>query len=154
MFDARRALTAAKQYHLLQARNRFPGRGSLRAGQLTWVTDVAPTPLSRDYRVRLKYQQGGTPEIYVDDPDLSLLADGDWLPHVYSQVPARLCLYLPGTREWTLADAFDETVLPWAVLWLYYFEDWLTGGMTEWRGGGEHPRARPPRSKPRSAGRR
>ena len=132
MHEARAALTAAKQYHLLKSRGRFPGNGVLQTGKVTWVTVITPSALSRDYVVRLSYRQGGVPEVFVDEPDLSLLADGDRLPHVYSQVPARLCLYLPGTREWTAVDAFDDTVLPWATLWLYYFEDWLAGGKVEW----------------------
>lgn len=139
MIQAERALTAAQQYHLLLNRKRFPGKGKVHSGHMTWVTEIAPTPLSRDYLVRLTYRQGSIPEVFVDDPDLSLLADGDRLPHVYSQIPTRLCLYLPGTREWTPGDAFDDTMLPWAALWLYYYEDWLSGGKTEWRGGGTHP---------------
>jgi hypothetical protein len=31
----------------------------------------------------------------------------------------------------------DRTIVPWAVLWLYFFEEWLRSG--EWLGGGEHP---------------
>jgi hypothetical protein len=27
--------------------------------------------------------------------------------------------------------------LPWAAIWLFYFEEWLASG--EWKGGGEHP---------------
>lgn len=148
---AERALTAAQQHHLLMSRKRFPGKGKVHAGYMTWVTEVAPTPLSRDYQVRLTYRQGSTPEVFVDDPDLSLLADGDRLPHVYSQSPTRLCLYLPGTREWTPGDAFDDTLLPWATLWLYYYEDWLSGGKTEWRGGGTHPSPTRPPIRTRSA---
>jgi hypothetical protein len=139
MIYGERALTAAQQYHLLLSRKRFPGKGKVHSGHMTWVTEIAPNPLSREYSVRLTYRQGSIPEVFVDDPDLSLLADGDRLPHVYSQTPTRLCLYLPGTREWSPFDAFDETILPWAVLWLYYYEDWLTGEKTEWRGGGAHP---------------
>jgi hypothetical protein len=30
-----------------------------------------------------------------------------------------------------------NTILPWACLWLFYFEDWLI--TSQWKGGGEHP---------------
>lgn len=30
----------------------------------------------------------------------------------------------------------DETVVPWAALWLYYFEEWLVSD--DWKGGGKH----------------
>jgi hypothetical protein len=31
----------------------------------------------------------------------------------------------------------DNTIVPWAILWLFYFEEWLWSD--EWKGGGEHP---------------
>ena len=34
--------------------------------------------------------------------------------------------------------------MPWAALWLFYFEEWL--GSDDWKGGGEHPT--PPRDRP------
>jgi hypothetical protein len=30
-----------------------------------------------------------------------------------------------------------HTIIPWSVLWFYFFEGWLATG--EWEGGGEHP---------------
>jgi hypothetical protein len=70
-------------------------------------------------------------------PDLQALAQGRPLPHVYEERPARICLYLPDTDEWSPDKRIVGTIVPWAVLWLYYFEDWLTTG--EWSGGGHHP---------------
>jgi hypothetical protein len=76
--------------------------------------------------------------VFVDEPDLVALADGRRLPHAYEQRPTRLCLYLPGTGEWTSSMRLDETVVPWAILWLFYFEEWLVSN--EWKGGGIHPK--------------
>lgn len=73
----------------------------------------------------------------VESPDLHELSGGRRLPHVYAQVPPRLCLYLPLTGQWRPELRLDQTMLPWAVIWLYYFEDWLESD--EWKGGGEHP---------------
>ena len=70
------------------------------------------------------------------DPDLSELAGERPLPHVYHD-PLRLCLTLPGTREWTGTMRIDQTFVPWATTWLYYFEEWLISD--EWKGGGKHP---------------
>jgi hypothetical protein len=78
-----------------------------------------------------------TPRVFVEDPDLLALADGRRLPHVYEQRPPRLCLYLPDTGEWTPAMRLDQSIVPWAVLWLFYFEEWLVSD--EWKGGGVHP---------------
>ncbi len=85
----------------------------------------------------MKWSEGGSPELFVDDPDLSLLASGVRLPHVYDERPARLCLYLLGTGEFRQTDRLDLTVLPWTQLWLVYFEDWLARGCKDWQGGGE-----------------
>jgi hypothetical protein len=78
-----------------------------------------------------------TPRVFVDDPDLLALADGRRLPHVYEQQPPRLCLYVPETGEWTPAMRLDQSIVPWAMLWLFYFEEWLVSD--EWKGGGVHP---------------
>jgi hypothetical protein len=80
--------------------------------------------------------KGEPPYTFIDDPDLDLLAGGRDLPHVYHN-PTRLCLYLPGASEWRRWMRVDETIVPWTVLWLHYFEDWLGSG--EWKGGGMHP---------------
>jgi hypothetical protein len=106
-------------------------------GRLTWEFEARPLPISRFYRVRIHYRQGGTPDTRVTAPDLNLLAAGRDLPHVYEQSPTRMCLYMPGTGEWSPGKRIVDTIIPWAILWLLYFEGWLLTG--EWRGGGEHP---------------
>ena len=75
--------------------------------------------------------------MFIDDPDLLELARGRRLPHVYDQNPPRLCLYLPNTGEWTSAMRLDQTIVPWSILWLFYFEEWLVSN--EWKGAGVHP---------------
>jgi hypothetical protein len=87
--------------------------------------------------VKVELAQGGVPDVFVETPSLCSLSGGRKLPHVYSEAPVELCLYLPTTHEWKPHDRLDLTVVPWAYLWLHYFEDWLTTG--EWRGGGRHP---------------
>src|SRR6202043_2149851 len=66
------------------------------------------------------------------------LAPGRTLPHVYSyDHPVRLCIYHPKKREWKPSMALAATVVPWAVMWLSFFEDWVCTDV--WSGGGEHP---------------
>ena len=125
---------------MLRANRTFPGQIQLHGGKLTWRGQIRPTPLSRVYDVRLEYQTRQTPSVIVERPDLKLLADGRRLPHVYTQRPARLCLYLPGTGQWRAQLRLDETMLPWSALWLFYYEEWLESD--EWKGGGEHPGSR------------
>ena len=108
-----------------------------RSGRLTWRFVTSPTAFSRRYRVRIEYRQGAVPSVFVEEPDLVDLAGGRRLPHVYTQKPPRLCLYLPGEGQWTSAMRLDQTVVPWSILWLFYFEEWLVSN--EWKGGGVHP---------------
>jgi hypothetical protein len=130
-----KALTMAQQYVNLRGNPLSAGDGCLRAGKLTWLYATSPSPLSRDYMIRIE-MASDLPRIFVDDPDIEILAGGRGLPHVYRK-PTRLCLYLPGTREWQPWMRLDQTVVPWTSLWLFYFEDWLDSD--EWKGGGTHP---------------
>lgn len=36
----------------------------------------------------------------------------------------RLCLYYPGSSEFSDAKPLVSQVLPWTATWLYYFEEW------------------------------
>lgn len=137
MRGGQRPLTTAHQYFCLQTNPICSGTGSIGIGRFTWRFGASPTPLSRQYGLRIDYRQCGKPRVVVEPPDLALLAGGRRLPHVYDQCPPRLCLYLPGTGEWTPTKRLDVTVVPWSVLWLFYFEEWLISD--EWKGGGVHP---------------
>lgn len=136
-FDTPRPLTAAQQYLALRSNPSCEGRGHLRGNTLTWPFPVRPTPLSRRYSARVEHRQGKSPQVYIDNPNLTVLADGRRLPHVYDQSPTRLCLYLPGSGEFGAWMRLDQTIVPWTALWLLYFEGWLLSG--DWLGGGFHP---------------
>jgi hypothetical protein len=114
------------------------GQGRVRLGQLLWDFETQPTPLSRVYTLQIVYPQGRTPRVVVREPDLVALAGGRRLPHVYEQKPPHLCLYLPGTGEWDNSMRISVTIVPWAILWLFYFEEWLESD--DWKGGGIHPK--------------
>jgi hypothetical protein len=135
--ESRRPLSAAKQLLHLRTNALSAGQGELGPGMLDWRFAVTPSPLSRTYQARLVYIEGQPPYLFIDEPDLVLIADGKSLPHVYSQKPVRLCLYLPGADEFLPWMRLDTTVVPWTALWLYYFEEWLATG--EWHGEGTHP---------------
>lgn len=137
LYGRPKPLTAAQQYLNLGANPISPGRGSLRAGRLTWRYPATPSPLSREYGMRIEFAQGGVPETYVDAPDLQALAGGRTIPHLYRRNPPQLCLYLPRTYEWQPQMRIDLTIVPWSVLWLFYFEEWLLSN--DWKGGGLHP---------------
>ena len=130
-------LSAEVQLAFLRSNQTCAGEGSIRLGKLRWQFDCTPTPMARTYRVEIKYKVGANPDIFVIDPHLPTMAKGQKLPHVYSEEPTELCLWLPSTQEWHPSLRLDQTVVPWTYLWLDYFEDWLL--TAHWKGGGEHP---------------
>lgn len=129
-------LTPAQQFLFLRANPICAGAGTLSAVGLTWNYRDRPTPLSREYSVQVVFRRGEPPSVFILAPDLSKLAGGRPLPHVYHD-PLRLCLVLPGTKEWSGTMRIDQTFVPWTTTWLFYFEEWLVSD--EWKGGGEHP---------------
>lgn len=148
----RRELTPAQQFVNLKANPLTRGDGELVRGRLSWRYVGRPSPISRAYALRIEHAPGEAPSVFVDGPDLVAIAGGRDLPHVYSQDPTRLCLYLPGTGEWEPCLLIDRTIVPWSVLWLWYFEDWLSTDV--WGGGGLHPRDLPGPERERRAVRR
>ena len=135
-FPPRPKLSLAQQYLLLK--RDFPdGTGEIGGGRIIWRQPIQPTPISRGYQLRLCYTLTASPKTTIERPCLVELANNKRIPHLYKQDPAQLCLYQPAYREWSPERLLSKTVIPWAVLWLFYFEDWLSSG--EWKGGGEHP---------------
>jgi hypothetical protein len=129
--------TLAQQYASLAYSRGLNGSGKLTRHGFRFDFKAKPTPLSREYSIRITMKRGKSPNIYVLKPNLTLLADGRRIPHLYSQEDHRLCLYLPETNEWDHGKSLASTIVPWTILWLYYFEEWLLSN--EWKGGGEHP---------------
>jgi hypothetical protein len=133
-------LTPAQQYVFLRASRVGHGTGQLNVAGLVWEYTDRPTPLSREYLLRIEYSRGDVPRVFVKVPDIRALAGGRQIPHVYKD-PLHLCLYLPGSGEWDGTMRIDRTFVQWAVVWLYYFEEWLASD--DWKGGGVHPAERP-----------
>jgi hypothetical protein len=130
-------LSPEQQWLRLKSSPISRGHGQVRLGELTWEFDAIPSPLSRSYRLRIRFNRYSLPDVVVLSPDLNKLAEGKFLPHVYSTKPVRLCLNFPRYDEWTRDKSIAETFVPWAYLWLMYFEHWLA--TDEWLGGGKHP---------------
>ncbi len=118
------------------------GQSRLSCGMLQWIGHLKPTPLSANYKVKVRYRPGNTPVVQVLDPKLKCDEEGR-LPHVYPG--DELCLYYPG--EWNGSEQIGDTIVPWISEWLYHYECWAATGT--WLGGGEHPKVK--RNKKRSA---
>lgn len=110
----------------------------LSGGELHWRGTLQPTVASRRYRVRLLYRVGDSiPRCYVIEPGLRALVaassqPGRPLPHVYSAEGDPLCLFTD--QEWNATMAIADTTIPWASLWLRFFETWLV--TNTWEGSG------------------
>ena len=107
--------------------------------ELHFQFSIAPTAFSRHYYCLLLMTRADSPEMFVLSPNLLELAGGRSLPHVYRHDGAgtKLCLWLPGKREWSSQMRLLETYIAWTSEWLNYFEEWLL--TDHWAGGGEHP---------------
>jgi hypothetical protein len=134
----KRSLTASQQYQDLRCSSlTCNGSGKLGIGRFNYECELRPTVISRSYRISIVFTYKKRPKVLVLQPDLVELGEKRKLPHVYSQSPPELCLYLPGTGEWANDKFVSRTIVPWSMLWLYYFEHWLATGI--WEGGGAHP---------------
>ena len=119
----------------------FPSdRCSINRDMLLWEGSIAASAFGRRYRIRIEYQWRGVPKIFVVEPDLHAIADAVIpsrnIPHLHTQVPVRLCVYLPGSGEWHSSKAIAATLVPWSVIWFGFFEDWVFTDV--WSGGGIH----------------
>ena len=114
-------------------------------------------PISQTYRVRIRYFARRQFENWmICDPYVTVTVieppvgpdprgTGEPPPHVFRlghppEFPA-LCLYDSRADEWSPEQLIAETIVPWTIHWLYWFEVWLLTG--EWRGGGRHPEVEP-----------
>lgn len=135
-FIRQKSLTTLQQLYGLK--KSFPhGKGNVERNCLRWDCAIQPTPLSRQYDVRITYKFGSQPSVFVLRPSLNKLAEGRKIPHLYSQKKEKLCLYRPKYGEWNPTQHLVKTIVPWIYLWLFYFEEWVISN--DWKGGGDHP---------------
>lgn len=122
-------------------RKLFPeGKTAMCRNCVSWRGRISPGDYARTYSIEMLYKQNTSPKVWVREPNLKELAGDRRLPHVYDQEEQLLCLYLPNCGFWSDDKLLAQTILPWACLWLHYFELWLV--TNEWHGRGEHPRSK------------
>ena len=106
--------------------------------QLLWSGKIKPTALSKEYTVVLLYIVGESPKVWVIGNALEKLDDVNF-PHKFDidskKNMVQICLYR--YAEFNSTVLLADTIIPWTVEWLYFYELWLATG--EWFGGGEHP---------------
>lgn len=125
------ALPLAKQVALM--RQSYPHLEPVwKKNEVRWVGVVQPTAATKQYKVLIRYQLDSTPKVWIIEPELVTRTEDERIPHVYPG--NRLCLYTPGRGEWTRRLSISDTIVPWTVLWIYYYEVWHA--TSRWLGGG------------------
>lgn len=113
-------------------------------------------PIAQPYRVCIVYftrrqfptWQLANPYVTVTVLDPPVGPDprgtGERVPHNYGLGcdPAfpHLCLYDPVADEYAPDMPIADFIIPWAIEWLFFYEEWVRTG--EWKGGGRHPEVR------------
>lgn len=97
---------------------------------------LRPTEHSKVYTVKIIFK-GMDCKVWLLDNIKKL--DAEDFPHCYKKEKNRvqLCLLHPDKFEWSMVDWVQDTIIPWTIEWLFYYELWLC--TREWYGGGEHP---------------
>ena len=121
---------------------------------LPWISiwEGELRPVSETYRVRVVDQRGFDdgriicashwPTVRVISPALSPRSEApdQLVPHLYGPHDdprgPELCLFYPKEREWAEHMLMAESIVPWTVEWLFYYEIWHVTGA--W-GGEEAP---------------
>jgi hypothetical protein len=104
---------------------------------LIWEGKLQPSELSMAYDVRIEYNLGKDPDVYVINPKPLLLAkEAAKLPHIYDHEKQHLCIYHRRMNEWNKRKMIAKTIIPWTCEWLLHYEIWVATGT--WHGGGIH----------------
>ncbi len=92
--------------------------------------------------IELLHPRRTQPRVRVVDPPLRPRRNDPegQLPHVYyvgdGPLDVVLCIFDPGTGEWSPEMPLAETTVPWTIDWLASYEGWRATG--KWTGGGRH----------------
>ena len=122
----------------------FPdGKTKLRAGLLIWTGRLTPTPLSREYTVRIRYARGQFPRVMLVHPRLEP-AERELLHHLYPN--GDLCLHR--LDEWDPSMLLIEAIVPWTSEWLAHYELWKR--THRWYGDGDGDGQGAPAADPRA----
>lgn len=86
-----------------------------------WIGKL--TPCSNTYTVKIIYKHTKSPKVFVIKPDIFKSS-----PHIYKD--KSLCLYYPLDKDYiNKFSIISDTIIPWTVEWLYYYEIWLESGI-------------------------
>lgn len=98
------------------------------------VMNLQPSPESGIYKVRVEYQKGLFPRVWLIEPELEMV-DGKRAHHVYwgkedKDGHPQLCVFYNAEDNWNSNRLVGDVFIPWVISWLYTYEYWLLTG--EW----------------------
>lgn len=94
---------------------------------------LSPDPDFSTYDVNLSLEFKKHPVSRVLSPQLRRRSESQAIPHVYCETTdPRPCLFYK--QQWHGSQALADTVVPWLLEWLYFYELWHVTG--QWFGGG------------------
>ncbi|MDB5038865.1 MAG: hypothetical protein JWQ35_2393 [Bacteriovoracaceae bacterium] len=105
-------------------RTHFPSfqfKHDWRRKRASWTGCLQPTPLSVRYKIKIDFQLGKNPKIFVEDP--ILIGNS---PHRFKD--GSLCLYHPLSGDWNNRELIAHTIIPWVSHWLWCYELWQISG--------------------------
>lgn len=143
MIRSRRA--ARVELYVQQARMeaRYPGFSAQLVGlrkeqpKLILKGRVQPTEMTAEYAIRIEYDGATRPRVFVVDPMLRPRQEDEKIPHTWG--PNEPCLYYRG--DWKVGVPISDSIIPWTMLWLSFYEAWRVTG--QWQGGGVEHEAQP-----------
>lgn len=118
--------------------NKFPETKCItQDDRMMFELKLQPSPASSFYKILIHYPMYGTIDVWASINDFDDIKDKD-IPHIYdkndNKKRLRLCLYYGD--EFKRGMSISETLIPWTIEWLYFYELWLATG--KWLGGGIH----------------
>lgn len=134
----RNDLSLAIQSYLIK--NKYPESScKIIKNQLIWDGIIKPTPLSREYKIKIICKEKRRPKVILYGDKINGLDRKDF-PHHFEinqeKQEVVLCLHLP--YEFNYSFSITDTIILWTQEWLYFYEIWLSTG--KWYGGGHIPK--------------
>jgi len=96
---------------------------SIRGNLIVCNGTIQPIDESDEYAVQIRYQQNGTPKVFIKKPEIEPSTEY----HMYPD--GALCLYDHREQPWSNKLRIHETIIPWIAEWLVYYELWLLTGV-------------------------
>lgn len=115
-------------------RHKYPeSKVSVKNSKLVWEGNLKPSSLSREYKVQLICERRDNPKVFLKGSDIKGIERVDF-PHHYKKTEHGVLICLNYPAEFNYSMKLIDTIIPWTVEWLYFYEIWLCTG--EWLGGG------------------